>query len=74
MNKKMNILVIDDEEHIRNVLQYNLSLNGYTVILAENGRVGITLAQTRKPDLILLGLDKIIALKIEICESMKTVK
>jgi DNA-binding response OmpR family regulator/anti-sigma regulatory factor (Ser/Thr protein kinase) len=48
----MNILIIEDEISIRQTLQDLLELNGHTVLVAENGRIGIQLAE-RQPDLIL---------------------
>ena len=56
------ILVIEDEEHIRTILKYNLELDGFEVFLAEDGMPGLELAREKRPDLILLdwmmpGLD-----------------
>jgi DNA-binding response OmpR family regulator len=56
------ILVIEDEEHIRTILKYNLELDGFEVFLAEDGMTGLKLAREKKPDLVLLdwmmpGLD-----------------
>jgi DNA-binding response OmpR family regulator len=56
------ILVIEDEEHIRTILKYNLELDGFEVFLAEDGLIGLELAREQKPDLVLLdwmmpGLD-----------------
>jgi DNA-binding response OmpR family regulator len=56
------ILVIEDEEHIRTILKYNLELDGFEVFLAEDGMTGLELAREKKPDLVLLdwmmpGLD-----------------
>lgn len=49
-----NILVIEDEEHIRTILKYNLELDGFNVFLAEDGLTGLDAAREDKPDLILL--------------------
>ncbi len=54
MDKSTKILVIEDEEHIRMVLKYNLKLDGFDVSLAENGMVGLEMAHKIMPDLILL--------------------
>jgi two-component system alkaline phosphatase synthesis response regulator PhoP len=54
MEKSTKILVIEDEEHIRMVLKYNLKLDGFDVSLAENGIVGLEMARKIMPDLILL--------------------
>ncbi len=46
------ILVIDDERAIRNTLKEILEFEGYTVDVAENGRVGLDMALAVKYDLI----------------------
>ena len=46
------ILVIDDERAIRNTLKEILEFEGYTVEVAENGRVGLDMALSAKYDLI----------------------
>lgn len=50
------ILVVDDEEHIAELISYNLTSNGYKVITANNGIDAIKLAIEEKPRLILLDL------------------
>lgn len=47
------ILVIEDEEPVRMNIAELLELEGYTVLEAENGLVGLRLAQTQSPDLII---------------------
>jgi len=47
----MKILIIEDEQLIRDPLQYMLELNGHTVLAADNGRAGIELV-AQDPDLI----------------------
>ena len=50
------ILVIDDEQAILDVLQELLQDEGYRVLLAESGHVGIEQALDAQPDLILTDL------------------
>ena len=50
------ILVVDDEEHIAELISYNLTSNGYKVITANNGNDAVKLAVEEKPNLILLDL------------------
>lgn len=54
MNEPVRILVVEDEENIRKILEYSLKIDGFDVFLAENGRMALELAQTEKPDVILL--------------------
>lgn len=50
------ILVVDDEEHIVELISYNLSAAGYKVVTASNGLDAIKIAKEEKPRLILLDL------------------
>ena len=54
MNEVISVLVIEDEEHIRNVLEYNLQLDGLEVYSAGDGPSGLELARQKKPEVILL--------------------
>ena len=47
------IIVIDDEEDIRNVLQQVLERAGYDVLVAESGREGLELLQKEGADLVI---------------------
>ena len=55
-NYKKTILVVDDEKMIRNLLNINLSKEGYEVIEATDGVEAVELAFEKKPDLILLDV------------------
>lgn len=66
------ILIIDDEEDIRTLLEYNLKKEGFEVSTAENGEKGIELAKSFGPDLVVLdvmmpGMDG-----IEVCEKIRS--
>jgi DNA-binding response OmpR family regulator len=50
------VLVVEDDEGIREMLKYNLSSAGFTVHEASDGAAGLRTARTAKPDLILLDL------------------
>jgi PleD family two-component response regulator len=50
------ILVVDDEEHIRKILRFQLEKNGYEVVIAENGEAALKTVRRTMPDLILLDL------------------
>ncbi len=54
MSRRFSVLVIEDEEHIREIVGYNLRLCGFEVYLAEDGPTGIDIATSKKPDVILL--------------------
>lgn len=65
------ILVVDDEEHITELLRFNLEANGYTVIEAADGQTGIDLAKSEKPDLILLDLMLPVIDGVEVCRRLR---
>ncbi|MFN2234546.1 MAG: response regulator transcription factor [Anaerolineales bacterium] len=50
------ILVVEDERAVARGLEYGLEKEGFTVILAENGRSALNLASAKKPELILLDI------------------
>jgi two-component system alkaline phosphatase synthesis response regulator PhoP len=50
------IMVVDDEERLRSLLQAYLSQDGYVVTTAANGREALMLARQEKPDLIILDI------------------
>ena len=54
MNKQIIILIVEDEAHIRRVLEYNLKLDGFEVYMAEDGAAGLKLTREKQPDVILL--------------------
>ena len=50
------VLVVEDDEGIREMLKYNLSAAGFSVQEASDGSAGLRTARTATPDLILLDL------------------
>jgi len=50
------VLVVEDDEGIREMLKYNLATAGFSVQEASDGAAGLRTARTSKPDLILLDL------------------
>jgi two-component system alkaline phosphatase synthesis response regulator PhoP len=55
-NNKKRILVIEDDHHIAEGLNLNLSLQGYDVGIAMNGVTGIQMWREWRPDLIVLDI------------------
>ncbi|MBK97627.1 MAG: DNA-binding response regulator [Balneola sp.] len=53
---KQTILVVDDERDILDLIEYNLKIEGFDVLKAENGEEGIRKAKESRPDLILLDI------------------
>jgi DNA-binding response OmpR family regulator len=52
-----NILIIEDDAAIRALLCVHLDKAGHHVLEAENGQIGVDMAQTETPDLILLDIN-----------------
>lgn len=50
------ILVVDDEENIRELVKFNLEKEGYQVITASDGNEAIKVAREQLPDLIILDI------------------
>ncbi len=65
------ILVVDDEEHIVELLKFNLEDNGYKVIAAFDGEEALRKAETQTPNLILLDLMLPKMDGIEVCRKLK---
>ncbi len=70
-DKGQKILIVDDEDDIIELLQYNLEQEGFKTASATNGIEGIEVARQFKPDLIILdvmmpGMDG-----IEVCRRLR---
>jgi two-component system NtrC family response regulator len=50
--KRVKILVIDDDESLRRVLEYNLAQEGYAVLTAASGEQGLDLLKKEGADLV----------------------
>ena len=55
-NAERRVLVIEDEEDIRDLLSYNLQTGGYQVKSVENGQLGLVAFDEFSPDVVLLDL------------------
>ncbi len=69
----MKILVVDDENDIRAILDYNLKLNGFDVKCAKNAEVALELNETFLPTIVILdimmdGIDG-----IELCKKLRKI-
>lgn len=68
---KNKILVVDDEQSIVTLLQYNLEQAGYEVITAMDGEEGIQKAETQSPDFIVLDLMLPKLDGMEVCKQLR---
>jgi DNA-binding response OmpR family regulator len=51
-----SILVVEDDETLRETIVYNLEEEGYTVLNAADGERGLELIRTKIPDLVILDI------------------
>lgn len=69
---KKKILVVDDEEHIVDLLRMNLKQNGYDSIAAYDGAEAFNKAKNDLPDCILLDLMLPVMNGLETCRRLKS--
>lgn len=51
-----HVLIIEDEEHIVELIKFNLENNGYKVSYAYDGEKGLEIIENEHPDIVLLDL------------------
>jgi two-component system response regulator RegX3 len=68
---KKRILVVEDEDAIRETLRYNLAREGYTVLEAATGPDALAMARAERPDLILLDVMLPGLSGIEVCRVLR---
>lgn len=66
-----NVLVVDDEEDILHLVDYNLRKAGYTVTCTTSGSEAVSLARTKVPDLVVLDLMLPGLNGLEVCTLLK---
>ena len=69
--KGKKILVADDEPDILEIIQYNLTKEGYEVITAKDGDDALTKVKASKPDLIILDIMMPKKTGIQVCEILR---
>lgn len=66
-----SILIVDDDEDIRELLKYNLERDNHAVRAVENGLKCLEAVASEKPDIILLDVMMPEMDGIEVCEQLK---
>ena len=56
VSEKQTILVVDDEEDLLDLIEYNLKKEGFAVLKAEDGKEGMNMAREHSPNLVLLDI------------------
>jgi len=68
---KEKILIVDDEEDIVKMLDYNLKKEGFRTVLAYDGEEALDLASREHPDLMILDLMLPGVDGLEVCKTLK---
>ena len=56
MSKSIKIAIVEDDQAISQMYRIKFEAEGYEVETAENGKLGLALAQEMKPDIMLVDL------------------
>lgn len=70
--KDRTILIADDEPDILEIINFNLSAEGYRVITAANGNQALESAKLHKPDLIMLDIMMPGKTGLEVCKHLRS--
>lgn len=70
--KGKKILIADDEPDILEILEYNLTDEGYTVLKAKDGDEALVLAKLHQPDLIILDVMMPRKTGMEVCQILRS--
>lgn len=65
------IMIVEDDEGIREALSLLLEAEGYATLCAENGKKGLALLATSTPELIILDLMMPVMTGMEFLEALK---
>lgn len=71
MSTKAKIAIIEDDVAIAGMYESKLSASGYDVKVAENGKVGLELIASFRPDIILLDLMMPVMNGLEVLQKLK---
>ena len=69
---KANILIVEDDASLAEVLDYNLSQEGYQTHVARDGQQGLREVRLRCPDLIVLDLMLPLIDGLELCRQIRS--
>ena len=67
----MRALIVEDDASLAEVLEYNLSQEGYDVQVARDGQMGLREIRLRCPDLVVLDLMLPMIEGLEVCRLLR---
>lgn len=65
------ILIVEDDRSLAEILEYNLQREGYEVSRAHDGRDGLTQAQLKLPEIVLLDVMLPVVDGLEVCRQLR---
>lgn len=65
------ILIVEDDQNLLATLKYNLYKEGYSVVTAKDGAQAMEIAQSQKPDLIILDVMLPVLSGFEVCRILR---
>lgn len=68
---KPSVIIVDDEDEVRNLLKEAFELNGYKVFMAANGLKLIAMLRVEEIDVVLLDINMPWLSGTDICKSIK---
>ena len=71
MTTKTTILIVDDENPIRELLRLYFEKEQFEVLEAENGAQAMTIFEEKKPDIIILDIMMPIMDGLEVCQQIR---
>jgi two-component system, OmpR family, alkaline phosphatase synthesis response regulator PhoP len=71
MTEQQKILIVDDEDHILQMLRMNMKKQGFLSLCAESGEEALALCESEEPDLILLDVMLPGISGVETCRRLK---
>ena len=68
----MKIVVVDDEQAVRDSLRRSLSFNGYDIAIAEDGEQALDVIEKEQPDLVILDVMMPKMDGLEVCRHLRS--
>lgn len=72
MDHRKTVLIVEDEKNIVDIVRFNLQRAGYDTLEAYDGEVGLSLAQSENPDLILLDVMLPKMIGFDVCRTLRS--